>query len=905
LMYFCNKPYTPSAENIEQITKVLQFKQEISEKGLYSEYTEVSDLKDLVRVHLHKAILSLRGEEADMKAVQPLDASYRTYLDKLRRRCRLLPLGAFGFEQGAEDEVTLDQVYINLLTTTHQKKEEGDDAEQVPVSALEAVEHAERLVILGDPGSGKSTFVNQLLANFADARLDGLPLPAGLLPDLVPVRMVLRRFANKLAAVELKGLSSEERQNRLAALFMEQIMQDVEEELSTPGASDALGNAFDTGQVLLVLDGLDEIPSALRGLMPQAVQALLNRYSVARTIITCRVRSYQEQEKQIPGFETCTLAPFENEQKQLFVSAWYNTPHSLAHFGEEKAKKKAENLRAAVVGPALNDLARNPMLLTTMAVIHQRDIGLPDQRARLYELAVDVLLRRWLAHRGSDVKMSDDLKSFLAEERQLLSTMYKLAYEAHATGSGKKTETDISRGDALILLEKKAHLGSAALAGEFLDYVDQRSGILVGQGGGDEAPLTYSFPHRTFQEYLAGCHIVSQPDLADALIEHAAQDDYWYVPVQMGLEELLHNRKQDWQLLRLAYQLAPAGFKADNASRQRLVLWAGVMAKLVKKEFILNDTKTPGGGAGFFEHLKNHLVVLLSGLLPPIERVEAGRILGHIGDPRVGIGALAEMPFCYVPAGAFLRGDDAEETGVSHDYWIGQYPVTQAQYAVFAESGGYADKKWWTGAGWERKEEDPWKNRRSIGDPFDLPNHPVVGVSWYEALAFTRWLTAKGHEEGWLAEGALITLPGENEWEKAARGGLNVPGEHCIRPLKELDRTELSEFSNNEASTRRFPWGEDIDGEYCNYNVDIGTTTTPGVYSKGKSPYGLQDASGNVWEWSRAKWKGGEDEEGTDTRVVRGGSWDYNNLDVRCAYRDSSLPVYRYYLVGFRIVLLP
>lgn len=108
--------------------------------------------------------------------------------------------------------------------------------------------------------------------------------------------------------------------------------------------------------------------------------------------------------------------------------------------------------------------------------------------------------------------------------------------------------------------------------------------------------------------------------------------------------------------------------------------------------------------------------------------------------------------------------------------------------------------------------------RRQGGD-FDLPNHPVVFVSWYEAVAFCGWLAKK--------LGQPILLPTEAQWEKAARG----------------------------TDGRRYPWGPEITPEHANYaDTGIGATSSAGVFPQGQSPYGLQDAAGNVWEWTTTKW---------------------------------------------------
>ncbi len=131
---------------------------------------------------------------------------------------------------------------------------------------------------------------------------------------------------------------------------------------------------------------------------------------------------------------------------------------------------------------------------------------------------------------------------------------------------------------------------------------------------------------------------------------------------------------------------------------------------------------------------------------------------------------------------------------IPYPYAIGQHPVTNAQYRAFMEENGYADPRWWQvaqAAGcWKDGKvqrlflylEDEQRQKlaerleeatapANFGRPFILDNHPVVGVSWYEALAFTEWLTARWRAKGWITAQQRVDLPNEPEWEKAARGG--------------------------------------------------------------------------------------------------------------------------------------
>ncbi|MBI2907477.1 MAG: formylglycine-generating enzyme family protein [Chloroflexi bacterium] len=161
----------------------------------------------------------------------------------------------------------------------------------------------------------------------------------------------------------------------------------------------------------------------------------------------------------------------------------------------------------------------------------------------------------------------------------------------------------------------------------------------------------------------------------------------------------------------------------------------------------------------------------------------------------------------------------------------------------------------------------------------------MVNVTWFDALAYCRWL--KG------VTGKNVTLPSEAEWEKAARGNTDQ---------------------------RAYPWGDTFDAKKCNCTeLGLGKTTPVGMFPEGASPHGCLDMSGNVWEWTRSLYgeypypKEGaerqrrEDIEAprTETRVLRGGSFlDYENL-VRCAYRYRNHPDHRNVSFGFRVAASP
>jgi formylglycine-generating enzyme required for sulfatase activity len=254
-----------------------------------------------------------------------------------------------------------------------------------------------------------------------------------------------------------------------------------------------------------------------------------------------------------------------------------------------------------------------------------------------------------------------------------------------------------------------------------------------------------------------------------------------------------------------------------------------------------------------------------------------------------------------VPAGPFLMGspesdelrlgDEREqfEMDLDYDYAIGKYPVTVGQYRAFIEAGGYSNRSFWTAAGWKQREvedctqPDYWDDKKWSGND-DLP---VVGLSWYEAYAFTCWLAE--------ATGRDYRLSTEAEWEKAARGGLQIPDGR-------------GGMQKNPNPARIWPWGDEPpDDKRLNFNHNVGHTTPVGQYQKDVSPYGAMDMGGNVSEWCLSKWANpfahpeDNDPERDRPRVVRGGSW-YSNLQVcRVSGRLNGDPRVRNYGRGFRV----
>jgi formylglycine-generating enzyme required for sulfatase activity len=229
-----------------------------------------------------------------------------------------------------------------------------------------------------------------------------------------------------------------------------------------------------------------------------------------------------------------------------------------------------------------------------------------------------------------------------------------------------------------------------------------------------------------------------------------------------------------------------------------------------------------------------------------------------------------DIAWCPVLAGDFTMGEGKDQRTVSLDaFAISKYLITNAQFDAFVQDGGYTDQRWrscWTrdGLDWKGNATGPKK----YGGAFDLSNHPVVGVTWYEAVAFCNWLGQK--------LGQMVSLPTEEQWERAAR----------------------------HTDGRIYPWGAKITLDHANTaETGIGRTTAAGIFPKGKSECGALDLSGNVWEWCLNEYRnpGRVQLEGEASRVLRGGSWFYDQVVAAAPYSDRSYPNYRSNGCGVRV----
>ena len=953
------------------------------------------------------------GTQVNVFPIQQPKADRETvlhpYLTDLARRCADLQFPGLTPEQAKA--IQLVEIYAELHVLDWKPGEEErerdarmshPEAQRVPVVQAVGNPEVPRMVLLGPPGGGKSTFLRHLAfclvcqrwqptgsavteaerkaASSAKNYLERQWADPKQAPfrDLLPIWVELRKLVERLPTHPKAAEAT-------AQWLVDEHLRQFDGKI-TDDCRDLIKQLIQNGQALFLLDGLDEITVTEHRVFIQSVLRDFKESTLRnnRVILTCRVRTW-DGDWGIPGWGTVyLLTGFDATDREKFSERWFGHWKLLGLRNQADADGKKKELETFIRNSSANrngkleEMLRVPLLMTMMAWLQTRKIKLPGERAALYEEFIQTLL--WELDATKNIKSLSKLVELAGvTQPQFFATLCEVAFRAQKE-TPKEGLANICSGDWVkAFAELKPSRPPTDAGGqrtsmslnearkwardEIMETMQLRFGLVR-----DEGTDEYRFQHRSFQEYLAAAHLTLSP-------EGTAQAIRWKEEALGALPEgdVASLRESLWEVFRLAAgrlahveaRATPRVRGADSAfplvvaisqvlCRPISLPWhqiwlagelideLGLIQSTLNRPFQRQTMAAPWEDLA--QRIANRLARLIRwGALSPKERAAVGMLLGRLGDPRPGIAlrhgleAFPDIPdilwcgaggevdgtghdfqrMAFPPQRSFPMGEPmtrskAERAFNSFDqfvctraqepFLISKYPVTVAQFQVFLEAGGYGKiggpkPNWWTDAGWA------WRNREKIERPddysmeFQTANHPRVGVSWYEALAYARWLNrpemrrAMGLPEGWR-----VALPTEAQWELVARWSSKAGG----------------------VDDRLYPWGNDEDlAERCNYGATgVGHTSAVGLFPKGQSTGGVMDLSGNVWEWCQTKWvsspknynnpgNGIDSDDGDDSRVVRGGSWvNYDPGNLRSCFRGCYDPGFRYYCVGFRLVLM-
>jgi formylglycine-generating enzyme required for sulfatase activity/energy-coupling factor transporter ATP-binding protein EcfA2 len=806
------------------------------------------------------------------------------YLQHVISRNRYLQLQ--GIRSGGRlVHIELDHIYVTLRAT-RQRLVEAEEAwlaheaarapgetpspdraatETVTVSVDEALAAHGRLAVLGDPGSGKTTLLRYLALLYARDLAEGttlvqdkLELPeAGHLPILLPLRQI---------GAYLRTHRPAEDGTEGCALLLDFVLGALRgERIALPG--DFFDGWLVEGRAVVLLDGLDEVADPdLRRRVSRLVEAFTRAYPTCRYVVTSRIVGYIGPARLGEGYSTTTIRDFSLADVERFLTNW----HRLVAVGQMGPGDSAEAyaagqtrqlLGAIEANERIRDLAINPLMLTVIAMVHRDRVKLPDRRAELYAEAVDVLLGKWEEAKGmQEVPILEGVPFDTGDRRLVLQSV---ALRMHEGEQKEVAAADLRRWLGGMFHQMVGDRRAAERAVDrFLRVIEERTGLLVARGEG-----VYAFSHLTFQEYLTAQAVAARDEYV-AYTLNRVPDPWWREVILLEAGYLsLQSKERTTRLIR-----AIADLKKEPVPYHNLVLAAeclrdvganrveGDLAVDVQQQLRKELEARPPGWSRWLGKRGTKLWIEQRGrAMEALVRAGAGYWTPPHGEPE----------WVEIPAGEFWMGSEqyGDEQPLHRVYlerfWIARVPITNAQYQLFVKATGHQPPGHW-------EEGRP---------PRELESHPVVNVTWFDALAYCRWLSE--------VTGKHITLPSEAEWEKAARG---------------------------DKDKRAYPWGDEFEATRCNsYELGLGGTTPVGIFPEGASPYGVLDMAGNVWEWCSTLYKpypyrahdGQEDLEAEGPRVLRGGAFYYARSYARCAARIIGPPDARWGYFGFRLVVSP
>lgn len=725
---------------------------------------------------------------------------------------------------------------------------------------LNRLRNSHRLIVLGEPGVGKTVALERLAWELAT-----------LHEPIMPIIIKLLEYDGKplIEWIHLKLIELDE--------IKLHSIEETENFLRDPDHT-----------CYFLLDGLNEVRPAHRETLIGEITRLALRYPRHHLVVTSRVQdeSWRQLRQGSTLQETVLIQPIRFEQAQIYLNAHLETGDS-----EQLWTGLDERMRELATTPLLLWLIKEAWLEAKAR--GGKHIRIPDNRGELYQNFVMRMLRR-----DDERRLTERIP-----EQKRLEVLERLALTLH-----EDKALTIAYTEALTIVGDENTLEALLV-----------NGLLTG-----ENELRFA-PHQTLQEHFAARALkaevmgkVRAGGLAKAarrfgfgrgVLEHAA--DPWWAETFIQLAGLTDDPNALARTLAesnpwLAWWCAEEGHQIDKETRavignrsmalvysQRVVERRSAAQALVRLQtprvleqltVLAADENVEVGQIAsqglrvFGEAAIPNILRRLNNYDPsPLARHRLGLILDDIGDSRPGVGlrpdGLPDIEWVDIPNdGEWTYQDDKHPPLPA--FRIGLYPITYAQFQTFVEAADYADDRWWEGMPDEQVAFDWYYQTRGKDEQaLKYANHPREMVSWYQTIAFCRWLSDKfGYE---------VRLPTEVEWEKTARG----------------------------TDGREYPYEGEYDPTKANtLDTGIGQTSAVGIFPEGASPYGVLEMSGNVWEWCLNKYRRPEQilvGASGDTRVVRGGSFGSVRVSARAAFRDFDHPDDRSRNVGFRVVCRP
>ena len=532
------------------------------ERNLYVDPRGTMQTERQVQLRLDEVYVSLQADRDETPGI----ADKRVLNEKLSELEAQLASEVMTI---AEIEDARESLIVRL--TGHSTKE-TPNREAVELAVI--VGEHDKLVILGDPGSGKTTLVRFLALKHAMALQRGTEDDSGIGPVYFPILIRIADYAES-EAYQTQGLSD----------FLNEYYRRLE--CPQAGLVDLLETELKNGKCLILLDGLDEIVSSdIRRKIVKQIEEFVRRHDDAqnRFVVTSRIAGYRSAAL-LPPFVHYTVRDMNDEQVQRFLEKWClavetaQTPDVSIEIRKLSAKREVDGITSAIErSPGVRRLAVNPLLLRTLALIHRTGAQLPQKRIELYKLAADTLARTWRTAQGV-------AESALVRDEFLTPMLGALAYWMHEhkpTGIATEQEVYVQLGKEWARVRHIKDWDPDEPDPEivteiqlFLQAVREHTGLFV-----ERAPQRYGFMHLTFEEYYAARHLVRNSRKRSKLIRHHLHDPRWEEPILLALGFVGMDFPQD------AAELLETSVLAQGETAEELELQPSKYENLLERDFL-------------------------------------------------------------------------------------------------------------------------------------------------------------------------------------------------------------------------------------------------------------------------------------------------------------------------------
>ena len=434
-----------------------------------------------------------------------IENASHSYIENYRKRHGQVKV----FCVGMREPIPLDGIYVAVqFLNQHTVYNSPEDVEQAfrerdsspfdsvsdePQGGTQVANSKQYLMLLGGPGVGKSTFLRKV-------GLEALKGKNGNFEhECIPVFLELKRFTEDQIDIET-------------------LIVDEFKICGFPYPEELTRTALKSGKLLILFDGLDEVPTANVANVINKIRDFVDRYRQNRFIASCRIAAYKGG---FIRFTEVEIADFNDSQIEAYIKNWFDstTDPNLHQLDEQmKTAEQCWKMLNASEHSATKELARNPLLLTLLCMVYDNSQNFQRNRAALYEDALNIFLREWLAekrvNRGASITQYLDI----ADEKRMLSEIAAKNFKANRFFFSE---------DELITQIRNFGEGNANTLKTFdarniLDTILIDQGLFVERVAG-----SYSFSHLTFQEYLTANYIVGHPQSIQGLVEGHLHDEQW------------------------------------------------------------------------------------------------------------------------------------------------------------------------------------------------------------------------------------------------------------------------------------------------------------------------------------------------------------------------------------------